>query len=275
VFFLGGGNMATAIIAGIDRKAWHVIVCEIYEPQRKKLEATFSLDCVDSAEKKIEQAHVVLFAVKPQQLPGVLEKLRGVNLSNKTVISIMAGVPLSALKANLTGTGIKFVRTMPNMPLMVGQGVTGVYLEKGVDAKLTLEELLGKTSELYFFDSEELLNSVTALSGSGPAYFFAFMEALREAGEAMGIPRDIATRMAIGTALGASTLAKESTDDIATLRANVTSKGGTTERALATFSERGLNRAVKDACFAALKRAEELEEAAKAPPPVSGSKAKL
>jgi len=87
-------------------------------------------------------------------------------------------------------------------------------LKKGVDAKSVLEELLGKTSELFFFDSEQLLNSVTALSGSGPAYFFAFIESLREAGEAMGIPPAVATRMAIGTALGAATLAKESTDDV-------------------------------------------------------------
>jgi len=263
--------MATAIISGIDRKSWRVIVCEIYEPQRKVLEQKFSLECVDSADQKIEQAKVIIFAVKPQQLPDVLGVLRGVDLSKKTVISIMAGVPLATLKSSLKGTGITFIRTMPNTPLMVRQGVTGVYLESAAkESEAVVRELLGKTSELFFFKSEELLNSVTALSGSGPAYFFAFIEALREAGEAMGIPRDVSTRMAIGTALGASTLAKESSDDLAQLRANVTSKGGTTERALATFNDRDLKKIVKDACFAALKRAEELEVAAK-----TTSKAKL
>jgi len=261
--------MATAIISGIDRKSWRVIVCEVYEPQRLKLQKE-GLECVDSADEKIEQANVVIFAVKPQQLPSVLERLRKVDMSDKTLISIMAGVPLSTLKQNIHGSRITYVRTMPNTPLMVGVGVTGVYLENKA-GKAAVEQLLGKTSELFYFDSEELLNSVTALSGSGPAYFYAFMEALREAGEAMGISAATASRMAILTALGAGKLASESSEDLRVLRANVTSKGGTTEQALHKFNELGLKKIVKEAAFAALKRAEELETIANS----SNNKAKL
>jgi len=140
---------------------------------------------------------------------------------------------------------------------MIGKGVTGVYLENQQGREI-VEALLGKVSELFYFDKEEALDVVTAISGSGPAYFFAFIEALRDAGVAMGLSKDIATRMAIGTALGASTLAHQNSHDIETLRKNVTSKGGTTAKALQQFNKAGLNQILRNASFAALKRSKEL-----------------
>jgi len=257
---LGGGNMTTAILTRMDLSVFRPIVCEIISTQRQKLRERFDIPLVDEFSRVVE-ADILLFAVKPQSIAEVLKSLKIFDLSNKTVISIMAGVTLKTLKSSLKGTGIKFVRTMPNLPLMIGKGVTGVYLENN-DARESVEALLGKVSELFFFDKEELLNEVTALSGSGPAYFLAFIESLCNAGVDMGLPKAVATKMAIGTALGAACLA-QSTDDIGTLRKSVTSKGGTTEQALLHLHNAGLDQIVRDAVFAALKRSKELAKQSK------------
>jgi pyrroline-5-carboxylate reductase len=160
---------------------------------------------------------------------------------------------------SLFGTAVRFVRTMPNTPLLVGKGVTGVFVQDNT-AKEIVEDLLKSTSQLFYCREEDDLNKVCAISGSGPAYFFLFVEALRDAGVAMGLNREDATQMAIGTCLGAGTLAANSfgKDDVAKLRENVTSKGGTTEAALNQFAAHKLREIVHDAAQAALIRGREL-----------------
>lgn len=169
----------------------------------------------------------------------------------------MAGVTISTIRAPLKGDNIKYVRTMPNTPLMVGKGVTGVFLTDE-SAKEQVEKLFGATGVVIFVKTEEDLNKVTAISGSGPAYFFLFIECLSKAAQEMGFEKEIADKMAIGTALGASTLSSQSDLDVSILRSNVTSKGGTTEQAILSFIDQGLEEVVKKATDAALKRSIEL-----------------
>lgn len=169
----------------------------------------------------------------------------------------MAGIPLSALQSKLKGDGIKFVRTMPNTPLFVNCGVTGVYsTDSGTND--IVKSIFGGTGKVFFFNEEEDLNKVTAISGSGPAYFFLFIEAISKAGQEMGLSKEISDEMAIYTALGASKLAAESKDDVSVLRANVTSKKGTTDKAITTFQSQNFETIVRNAVFAALERAREL-----------------
>eukprot|EP00029_Vermamoeba_vermiformis_P004595 TRINITY_DN15147_c0_g1_i1.p1 TRINITY_DN15147_c0_g1~~TRINITY_DN15147_c0_g1_i1.p1 ORF type:complete len:265 (-),score=76.01 TRINITY_DN15147_c0_g1_i1:84-878(-) len=257
LFFIGGGNMAWAILGGLDRAAWNVVVSEIIPERRLETENKFSVQTVEKCVPEINTSDVVLFAVKPQQLDSVLEELKGVDMSGKTIISIMAGIPLRVLKSNMTGDNIKFVRTMPNTPLLVGKGVTGVYCEEP-ESMTVIDELLASMSKIIQVPCEDDLNKITALSGSGPAYFFLFIEAMRNAAKDMGFDDQMASDMALGTCLGAAVLASNSTTDVSVLREQVTSKGGTTERALAVFNEEGLENIMKKATKAALDRAVEL-----------------
>ena len=203
-----------------------------------------------------------MLATKPQSCAEVLGELKKFDLTGKLVLSIMAGIPLDVIKQGLGGQKVRLVRTMPNTPLLVKLGVTGVYTTDR-SAKKEVEALLGATSRLFFVPAEDDLNAVTAISGSGPAYFFAFIEALAEAGAKLGLDKEMATQMAIGTALGASTLAAASRDSISTLRKNVTSKGGTTEQALISFEKNELARIVAEAASAARERGRELSKLAK------------
>jgi len=203
-----------------------------------------------------------VLATKPQSCSEVLAELKQFDLTGKLVLSIMAGTPLDVIKQGLGGQKVRLVRTMPNTPLLVKLGVTGVY-STDASAKKEVEALLGATSRIFFVSTEDDLNAVTAISGSGPAYFFAFIEALADAGAQLGLEPEMATQMAIGTALGASTLAANSKDSISTLRKNVTSKGGTTEQALLSFEKNELTRIVKEAAHAARERGRELSKLAK------------
>lgn len=200
---------------------------------------------------------IIVLAVKPQVIQLVLGALAEFDLSNKAVLSIMAGIPIETLSKKLKGDNIKYIRTMPNTPLMVNRGVTGVYLTDD-SVKEQVEKLFGATGVVIFVKTEDDLNKVTAISGSGPAYFFLFIEALSKSAQEMGFDKETSDKMAIGTALGASTLAYQSEDDVSILRSNVTSKGGTTEKAVLSFNEQNLDEVVKKATNAALIRSIEL-----------------
>jgi pyrroline-5-carboxylate reductase len=261
VFFIGGGNMAYAIIGGMDRKRWRIIVDEPWEEQRQRLEKDLGVETVASISSDlIKQSSIIVLATKPQSSAEVLGELKKLDLSGKTVLSIMAGVSLDVIAEGIGRQQVRLVRTMPNTPLLVKLGVTGVYTTDE-SAKKEVEVLLGATSKLFFVKNEDDLNAVTGVSGSGPAYFFAFIEALAQAGADMGLDHDMATQMAIGTALGAATLAANSKDSISTLRKNVTSKGGTTEQALLAFERNQLGRIVKESAVAARDRGRELSKA--------------
>lgn len=201
-----------------------------------------------------------MLATKPQVCGEVLDELKKVNLTDKLIVSIMAGVTLDLIAKGLGNQKVRLARTMPNTPLLVKLGVTGVYTTDD-SAKKDVTNLLGATSQIHFVKTEDDLNAVTGISGSGPAYFFAFIEALAQAGIDMGLDSDMATKMAVGTALGAATLAANSKDPVSTLRKNVTSKGGTTERALQSFEQSNLAKVVKDAAVAARDRGRELSTA--------------
>lgn len=255
--------MAYAIIGGMDQTKWRVIVDEPFEAQRTRLEKELGVETVASVSVDlIKQSSMIVLATKPQTCGEVLSELKKIDLRGKTLVSIMAGIPLEVILEGVGRQEVKLVRTMPNTPLLVKLGVTGVYTTDD-SAKKQVEALLGATSKLFFVKSEDDLNAVTGVSGSGPAYFFAFIEALAQAGADMGLDPEMAKQMAIGTALGAATLAANSKDDVSTLRKNVTSKGGTTEQALLTFEKLGLPHIVKEAATAARDRGRELSKVAK------------
>jgi len=170
----------------------------------------------------------------------------------------MTGIPISKLKSSLRGKDIHYIRTVPNTALMVGKGVSGVYLEN-YSCKPIIEDFLGPSSKIIYLDSEALLDQVTAISGSGIAYYIAFMEALRDAGIALGFSHELSTQMATGTALGAAELVTKSPESLETLRKNVTSPGGTTQQALDIFAKGNLPKLVSDAAFAAYRRSKEME----------------
>jgi len=260
IFFIGGGNMASALIGGLDRTIWDISICEPSEERRNWLKEHFkelSGKLFSSAATYLVDADVVVFAVKPQSVGEVFREVASVDFSGKLVVSIMAGVPLSVLKKELKGKKIGFARTMPNMPMLVGKGETGVFLEEE-RYRASLDALFCKISRIHFVKEEGDIDKITALSGSGPAYVFAFMEALTQAGIAMGLEVTAVQEMVLGTVLGAATLASQSSCDFATLRKQVTSKGGTTERALSIFAEGGLDKLTEKAVFAAHQRAKEL-----------------
>ena len=242
--------MAYAIIGGLDKKKWRVIVDEVFEAQRTKLEKELGVETVSCCQQDlIKVSDVIVLATKPQTCKEVFDELKKLDLTGKVIVSIMAGITMDAIAAGLGHQKVKIVRTMPNTPLLVKLGVTGVYTTDE-SAKKMVDELLSSTGIMVYVKTEDELNAVTAVSGSGPAYFFAFIEALIQAGVDVGLDAEIASKMAIQTALGAATLAKQSKDSVSTLRKNVTSKGGTTEQALLSFERSGLTKVVHDAAIA-------------------------
>lgn len=213
-------------------------------------------ECGGALRKIIEQADAVLLAVKPQVLASALEPLAGC-LAGKPVISIVAGVPIDRL-AGLTGSG-RIVRVMPNTPALVGEGAAGYSLApeaQAADGELA-NRILSAVGVAMQVD-EKYLTAVTALSGSGPAYVFEFIRALSDGGVAEGLPRDVATKLAIQTVLGSAAMAKETGIHPAILKDQVTSPGGTTIRALEVLEDRAFAGAVIAAVRACARRSEEL-----------------
>lgn len=262
--FVGGGNMARSLIGGL-RRAHDRDSITVVEPDTAKhelLRRDFDVACVAEADAGTLNADAVVLAVKPQVLPQVAETLAASMAdSPAAVVSIAAGVPLSAL-AFWFGTERAIVRCMPNTPALIGAGVTGLYASPDVGARTRelAESILSGAGEIVWVDAETGLNAVTGVSGSGPAYFFAFIESLQAAARSEGLDADTARRLATQTALGAARMASESRDDAATLRANVTSPGGTTEKALAELDGADLDGAVARAVRAAVVRAGELAD---------------
>jgi pyrroline-5-carboxylate reductase len=259
--FIGGGNMATAIVGGLLAKGFkpeqfHIV--EPYAEQRQKLAATLKVTAVADQDAALAGCDVIILSVKPQQMREAAQALRP-HLSHQLVITIAAGITLSDLSRWLGGHAT-LVRAMPNTPALIHAGITGLFATPGVDAvaKRNAEALLGAVGEVVWFDREDLLDAVTAVSGSGPAYVFYFIEALEKAGLQLGMNADQARRLALQTFRGASELAGQSADPPQELRARVTSKGGTTERAIATMEESGLKEEIVRAVKAAAERSAEL-----------------
>lgn len=267
ISFLGGGNMASALIGGmIERgfKAADIRVVELEAASRERLQARFGVEALAASDAKVLSSDVLVLAVKPQQMKTALTPFAGA-LRNTLVISIAAGLRLPDLGRWLGSGGAPYtrlVRCMPNTPALVGAGVTGMFAAPEVDAagRETAERILAAVGSTVWVDDESRLDAVTGISGSGPAYVFHFIEALEAAGRAQGFDAASARRLALDTVLGAARLAAGSEDTPAALREKVTSKGGTTAAALAHLAGTGWFDALINAVAAATARSRELGE---------------
>jgi len=258
--FIGGGNMASAIIGGLLESGHpreRLIVVEPYAPQRDKLAADFGLQALASADASLAQADLLMWAVKPQMFVEAAAPCAPF-VGQALHLSVMAGIRSEAL---LQACGAaRIVRAMPNTPALIGRGMAGLYARPEVSAedKQLVERVLAPTGELMWLAQESDLDAVTALSGSGPAYFFYFVEAMEAAALEMGLSAEQGRQLALATCAGAAALAQQSTESPATLRERVTSKGGTTYAALSSLQADGVGPAIQRAVKAAQQRAREL-----------------
>jgi len=263
--FIGGGNMASSLIGGLIADGWDpasIRVADTSSEQLERLARRFPVSTTTDNRAAIAQAAVIVLAVKPQSMQAVADELAGdIRRQQSLVISIAAGIRESTLR-NWLGTGTAIVRTMPNTPALVQSGVTALFANPAVndEQRSIAESILRAVGVAIWVDDEALMDAVTALSGSGPAYFFLFMEALQQAGRELGLPEKSAYLLTLQTAFGAAKMALESTEDAATLRQRVTSPGGTTERAIAVLQEGGFEALVSRALQAAAARSRELAD---------------
>lgn len=263
VAFIGGGNMAAALIGGLIKTGWpasHIAVAEPVVARADWLRAEFGVRVAGSAAEVSGDADALLLAVKPQQMREALGDIA--TKPGALVVSIAAGVRLTTLR-RLLGETLAYVRTMPNTPALFGAGITGLYAPEGTPpaSRALAEQLLAAAGDCVWVEREEELDAVTALSGSGPAYFFLLVEALREAGTALGLSPEVAARLAAQTCIGSARMVAEAGQDVSILRANVTSKGGTTEAALKHLESAGLKASFAEALKRADMRAKELGDA--------------
>ncbi|KAL2867557.1 pyrroline-5-carboxylate reductase family protein [Aspergillus lucknowensis] len=267
--FIGGGNMASAIIGGLLNRGigkQNITVSEPWEVNRDKI-AALGVQTTTSNVTAGGDADIIIIAVKPQVAKTVAEELAKAWSGRPTlpvVVSIAAGITLDSLQQWLRtsdGRTAHLVRVMPNTPALVGEGASGLFASQDVtaDEKELVNALLQSVSKATeWVDKEELIDVVTGLSGSGPAYFFAMVEHLIASATALGLPEEQATRLAAQTCLGAGKMLTESSDSPTQLRKNVTSPNGTTHAALETFNALGFNETVDKAVKAATSRAAEL-----------------
>jgi pyrroline-5-carboxylate reductase len=260
--FLGGGNMAHALIGGLVAKGFDaraISVIEISPAAREKI-AAHGVRVGTAPDATTARADTLVLAVKPQDARAALASVAS-SVAGKLVISIAAGVRLAALSRWLGGHR-KLVRCMPNTPALIGAGIAGLYALPEVTAaeRERAQTILGAVGEVVWLTDERLLDPVTAVSGSGPAYVFWFIEQLAAFAERSGIPPQDALRLAKHCVLGAAKLALESAEPPAQLRKNVTSKGGTTEAALKVFEQENLAQRFAKALAAATRRGGELAE---------------
>ncbi len=266
VAFIGGGNMARSLIGGLLQNDWPAGDITVSDPDPAQPARLYQLDSgltvIDDNQQAAATADVVVLAVKPQIMQPVCRDLATTLSSRKPlIISIAAGI-LSTDIDRWCGGGLPVVRCMPNTPALVQSGATGLFANSAVstEQRALAETLLRAVGTTVWVDDEQMLNAVTALSGSGPAYVFLVIEAMQSAGEKLGLPQDIARLLSIETVFGAAKLALESSEDAATLRERVTSKGGTTESALGVLEAGNIRQLFEDALKAANQRAEELAE---------------
>lgn len=265
IAFIGGGNMARAIIGGLLATGFPADQIAVVDPSPEAHDALGDLGITEvagGAGAPVSQADLVVLAVKPQIMSSVTEGLGPLLGKDTTVMSIAAGIPVSALQDMLGPRAPAVVRCMPNTPSLIRCGACGLFAPKEVSAHKRgyAEAVMAAVGSTLWVEDEGLLDAVTALSGSGPAYFFAFIEAMINGGVDLGLSQDQASALALQTALGATRLAAEQGVPIDTLRRNVTSPGGTTERALAALNKRGLPETVNAAMVAAFDRAKEMSK---------------
>jgi len=260
IAFVGGGNMASAIIGGLlksGRPPADILVLEPNANQRSLLQRDLGVITLEAPGSVLERADVVVWAVKPQAFKEAAAA-SGPHIGKALQISLMAGIRSDAIAAAL-GTE-RVVRSMPNTPALIGQGIAGLYARPAVTPteRCDAEQLLATTGRTLWVEREEDLDAVTALSGSGPAYVFYFVEAMVQAAEDMGLSAEQGKQLALATFSGASALAQASNEAPSVLRERVTSKGGTTYAALTSLESSQVKQAFVKAIKAAQRRATEL-----------------
>lgn len=261
ITFIGGGNMAQALIGGLLARglpATRITVSDPVEKVRLML-AEKDVHVTDDNAAAIRDADIVVFAVKPQVFAGILKPLKG-QLEGKLVISIVAGAEISTI-ASILETG-RIVRVMPNTPALVQTGAHGLFANEAVTAqdRELASQVLASTGLTIWVNSEAQIDAVTAVSGSGPAYFFYMMESMIRAGKNLGLDEKVATALTLQTALGAAQMAITSASSPAELRRNVTSPNGTTQAAIEVFDHAHISQNIQAALAAAQKRSQELAQ---------------
>jgi pyrroline-5-carboxylate reductase len=260
IAFIGGGNMASAIIGGLIRqgmKPEQITVVEPFAETAAKLQQDFGITALSAAGPALAQADLVVWAVKPQMFSEAAAPVMP-HTRAALHLSVAAGIRTDSI-CRWVGSD-RVVRCMPNTPALVGQGITGLFPCPSVTAadKALVEQVIGTTGQFLWVQQESQLDAVTALSGSGPAYVFYFLEAMTQAGVGMGLSADQAYQLAVATFSGASSLAAASTESPEVLRQRVTSKGGTTYAAITSLESSGVKAAFVQAMQAAEVRAREL-----------------
>ena len=262
--FIGGGNMARSLIGGLVRAGYPTEALYVADPNdaiRSALAADFGINTSSDNRQIVAASDVVVLAVKPQVLKEVASSIKGSQREHQLFLTVAAGIRTTSL-ASWLGSNTPIVRAMPNTPALVQSGATGLFANPRVsEAQRDLAESIMRAAGLVqWIDDEALMDAVTALSGSGPAYLFLVMEAMEKAGQDLGLPAETARLLTLQTAFGAAKLALEIEEDPAVLRQNVTSPGGTTERAIQVLQQEGLEALFNKALHAARDRAQELAD---------------
>ena len=260
--FIGAGNMAYGLISGLINNGFNAQNIKLSDTDAELLsqrQAEFNLEVFTDNTELASQCDVVVFAVKPQILSIVCKELQTHIDHQPLMISIAAGVRATDINRWLGGN-TAIVRTMPNTPALLGKGATGMMANAAVsdDQKTLAEQILGAVSECLWVEDEKMLDAVTALSGSGPAYFFLIIESMAKAGVALGLDEKTAEQLSVQTALGASMMASKGEDSAHELRAKVTSPNGTTQAAIESFQDQNFEMIVSHAMRAAFDRAREI-----------------
>lgn len=263
ICFIGGGNMAAALIGGLAGKLTagaNIHVVDLNADALQRLQRQFGVRTATAIDDAIAQSDVIVLAVKPQQMKEVVAQVKP-HVRAQLVLSIAAGIRAADLSRWLGGHDA-IVRTMPNTPALIGKGVTGMVATAGVSAaqRDAADAILRAVGETVWLDDEALIDPVTAVSGSGPAYVFYFLEAMQQAAQEMGLTVEQGNALAISTFVGAAQLAAQSDDPVSVLRERVTSKGGTTYAALTSMEQSGVKEAIVKAMKAAAARGRELGE---------------
>ena len=265
ITFIGGGNMASALIAGLAGELTAGANIHVVDPnpdQLGRLADSFGVSTALQVGDVVSQSNVIVLAVKPQQMREVAAALLPMLASARPLLlSIAAGIRGVDLARWLGGYGA-IVRTMPNTPALIGQGITGMVAMAGVSAeqKAVADDIMKAVGATVWLDDESLIDPVTAVSGSGPAYVFYFIEAMQQAAQELGLSAEQGKQLALATFVGAAQLAARSPEEVSVLRERVTSKGGTTYAALTSMEQSGVKQAIVDAVKAASQRGRELGE---------------
>ncbi len=263
IAFIGGGNMAAALLGGLAGKLTAGANIHVIDPNADallRLRERFGVNTAGSVDAAVAQVDVVVLAVKPQQMKEVAAALLP-HIGSQLVLSIAAGIRAVDLSRWLGGHQA-IVRAMPNTPALIGQGITGMVATAGVsqEQKDAAEAIMRSVGATVWLAEESLIDPVTAISGSGPAYVFYFIEAMQQAAQEMGLTAEQGTQLAIATFTGAAQLAAQSDEPVSVLRERVTSKGGTTYAALTSMEQSGVKQAIVKALHAAAARGKELGE---------------